>query len=133
MDTRIKSEDAPVYQKSPASNDGDTIIADALSILKGRLKQHSRGFSSPADVKNYALLQLAELEREAFGVLFLTSQHDLIADEILFYGTIDGASVHREDIGYPPGIGYPDAGSHCCRRRRDGIFRRTWLLIRAPQ
>ena len=37
-------------------------------------------------------------EREHFGVVFLTANHQMIAHEILFHGTIDGASVYTREV-----------------------------------
>jgi DNA repair protein RadC len=41
---------------------------------------------------------LGNLEREVFYVLFLNSQHQLIEQEALFFGTIDGAAVYPREI-----------------------------------
>jgi DNA repair protein RadC len=39
-------------------------------------------------------LRLAEQKNEVFGAIFLSNRHAIIATEELFYGTIDGTSVH---------------------------------------
>lgn len=49
-------------------------------------------------VKQYLTSQLRHREREIFSVLFLNSQHQLIAYEELFYGTLDSASIHPREI-----------------------------------
>ena len=41
---------------------------------------------------------LAPQERELFLVLALDNRHRVIASEILFAGTIDGASVHPREV-----------------------------------
>jgi DNA repair protein RadC len=75
-------------------NPGETkVVEQAISILEAKLLQGDT-FSSPAMVKQYCQLQLASKRDEVFGCLFLTSQNQLIGFEKLFYGTIDGASVH---------------------------------------
>jgi len=43
-------------------------------------------------------LKLCDKEREVFSVMFLTTRHTLIAYEELFFGTIDGASVHPREV-----------------------------------
>lgn len=76
------------------------IIEHALSILEDRMRYHSKqmSFTSPDAVRNYLKLKLAESEREVFACLFLDNRHRLIAYEELFYGTIDGASVHPREV-----------------------------------
>jgi len=50
--------------------------------------------TGPNSVKLLLRTKLAAKESEAFAVLFLDNQHKLISYEELFYGTIDGSSVH---------------------------------------
>lgn len=73
------------------------IIALAEAILERRVH---RGpvLSSPEQTRQYLVLKLAELEREVFTCLFLDTKHRVIAFETLFYGTIDGASVHPREV-----------------------------------
>ena len=53
---------------------------------------------SPAQTREYLKLHFAGKEREVFACLFLDNRHRLIAAENLFYGTIDGASVHPREV-----------------------------------
>lgn len=55
-------------------------------------------FTSVALVSEFLLAQLRHCEQEVFAVLFMDSQHRLIVWEKLFYGTIDGASVHPREV-----------------------------------
>ena len=54
--------------------------------------------SNPGTVRKFLKLKLTEQEREVFAVLFLDNQHRLIEYEELFFGTIDGASVHPREV-----------------------------------
>ena len=54
--------------------------------------------SSAESAKQYLQLLLAKEERELFGVLFLDSQHRVISDEVMFYGTLDSCSVWPRDV-----------------------------------
>ncbi|ORU90531.1 MAG: hypothetical protein A6F71_06085 [Cycloclasticus sp. symbiont of Poecilosclerida sp. M] len=54
--------------------------------------------SSPADTKKYLHSQLAHRKQEVFACLFLDNKHQIIAFEELFFGTIDGASVHPREV-----------------------------------
>lgn len=55
-------------------------------------------FDSPATLKDYVALHLGGLESEVFAVVFLDSQHRLIAMERLFQGTINQTGVHPREI-----------------------------------
>ena len=74
------------------------IIRRALKILEARMTYETEFFTSPADTKHYLRLKLGGNEREVFAVLYLNNRHQLISYEELFFGTIDGASVHVREI-----------------------------------
>lgn len=54
--------------------------------------------SSPQTVRDYLILEFANLDVEVFYVLFLNSQHRLITKSRLFTGTIDGAAVYPREV-----------------------------------
>lgn len=54
--------------------------------------------SSPAAAEDFLREVFQGLEREKFGVLFLDSRHRVIRFEIMFSGTIDGASVSPREV-----------------------------------
>lgn len=74
------------------------IIRRALKILESRMTYETDFFSNPSDTKNYLRLKLGSNEREVFAVLYLNNRHQLISYEELFFGTIDGATVHVREI-----------------------------------
>lgn len=55
-------------------------------------------FTSSQSVKEYLTVQLRHFSHEVFSVLYLDSQHRLIAFENLFNGTIDGAAVYSREV-----------------------------------
>lgn len=71
----------------------ESIIALALSVLA---RKHRRGsaLTSPEATRSYLRLELGDRHNELFGILFLDNRHRVLAKEDLFFGTIDGASVH---------------------------------------
>jgi DNA repair protein RadC len=75
------------------ADEADSVISLALSVLA---RKHRRGatLTSPDATRSYLRLEIGERHNELFGVLFLDNRHRVIAKEELFYGTIDGASVH---------------------------------------
>ncbi|TVZ37187.1 DNA repair protein RadC [Alteromonadaceae bacterium 2753L.S.0a.02] len=60
--------------------------------------QRDTQFSSSRAVKDFLSSHLRDRSSEAFAALFLDTQHRLIAFEILFEGTIDGASVYPREV-----------------------------------
>jgi len=68
-------------------------IREAIGILETRLRT-TKAFTSPADVRQFCQLHIAQELDEYFCCMFLDSQHRLIAFERLFRGTVDGASVY---------------------------------------
>ena len=77
---KISSTEPATYQTENNTNHEDKIIAEALTILKNRLKTFGKSFTQIQDSKNYLTLTLSQQESEEFHVLFLTNQHKLIAD-----------------------------------------------------
>ena len=76
----------------------DRAIDEALHILDRRLFSRGPYLASPDAVATYLKLQLAQQEHEVFGVIFLDAKHRVLAFEILFYGSIDGASVYPRQV-----------------------------------
>ncbi|MGF6318078.1 RadC family protein [Pseudomonas frederiksbergensis] len=74
------------------------LIDEALHILDRRLFARGPNLTSPDAVASYLKLHLAPQEHEVFGVIFLDAQHRVLAFEILFYGSIDSASVYPRQV-----------------------------------
>ena len=75
------------------------IIGLAKEIISGRLhRSEDIEITSPTAVMQYLQLQLAAKEREIFSAMFLDTRHRLIEFKKLFFGTIDGASVHPREV-----------------------------------
>lgn len=58
----------------------------------------SATLGSPGDTKNFLLNAMQGWTHEKFAVLFLDARNRVIAFDIMFTGTIDGASVHPRVI-----------------------------------
>jgi len=54
--------------------------------------------SDPGATKRYLKSKLRAYHREVFACMYLDNQHRLIQYEELFFGTIDGASVHPREV-----------------------------------
>lgn len=65
----------------------------ATRYLADEAVRNRVSIASPAAAKSFLQMQ-AGLEAEQFGIVYADTRHRVIAVEILFRGTIDGASVH---------------------------------------
>ena len=54
--------------------------------------------ANPKATRDYLAVHYAGMEREVFGVLFLDNRHRVICHDQVFFGTIDGASVHPREV-----------------------------------
>lgn len=88
----------PVDRISPTTAEEDLVIHEAMRILEQRLFNHGPVLTSPDQVASYLKIKLAPLEHEVFGLIFLDSAHRTLAFEILFQGSIDGASVYPRQV-----------------------------------
>lgn len=77
----------------------EQLIEEAKELLQAMLaKSEYQSFESPNQVRDFLKLNLAAREREVFACLYLDNRHRMIAFEELFFGTIDGASVHPREV-----------------------------------
>lgn len=65
----------------------------ALNSLADRIE-----FKDPESAAAYLCQAIGHNERECFAVMFLDTKHKLIQFQIMFQGTIDGASVYPREI-----------------------------------
>lgn len=77
---------------------GDAIILKALAVLDSRLREPGECLTSPGAVRAFLMLHLAELEHEAFVMLFLNAQNRLIEYRELFRGTLTQTSVYPREV-----------------------------------
>ncbi len=73
------------------------ILEMARRYLNESIRQQS-ALENPTDTKLFLKSQLAHQQREVFACLYLDSKHQPITFEELFFGTIDGASVHPREV-----------------------------------
>ncbi len=89
--------------------------------------------SSPQAAGDYLRAQLRDREHEVFGVVFLDSQHRVLAYEELARGTVDGASVYPREVvkaalrrnaaavilahNHPSGVAEPSAADRALTER----------------
>jgi DNA repair protein RadC len=75
----------------------DQTIRRALKILESRARV-ADSLTSPAAVRNYLRLKLADRQHEVFVCVFLDAQNRALAIEELFRGTLTQTSVYPREV-----------------------------------
>ena len=60
--------------------------------------QRGDALCSPQETRHYLAAELRAFNHEVFACLFLDNRNRVLSFEKLFYGTIDGASVHPREV-----------------------------------
>ncbi len=90
------SDERGKYSASKALTE-DQIIKAAKAILHNHVCR-GEPMTNPERTRSWLQMQYMDLEHEVFACLFLDNQHCVIAHEVLFRGTIDGASVYPREV-----------------------------------
>lgn len=75
----------------------DDVLTTARSIMESRF-QRSHYLTSPDTTRQYLTMALANEPREVFGLILQDTRHGVLGLEILFQGTIDGATVYPREV-----------------------------------
>jgi DNA repair protein RadC len=75
----------------------DEILAAAEEIIQRRYLRTGE-LCSVAETKKFFRSKLVMREQEVFSAVFLDQRHRIIAYREIFFGTIDGASVHPREV-----------------------------------
>lgn len=73
------------------------VVEMARRGMSAQLRE-SPVFNAPQVVKDFLQLQMGHLPHEVFCILFLDSQHRLLASEELFRGTLTQTSVYPREV-----------------------------------
>jgi DNA repair protein RadC len=76
----------------------DEVLRGAAALISQRFRRGTPVLESPDLTRQYLRLHIGALPYEVFGLLLLDTRNRLIQSEILFRGTIDGASVHPREV-----------------------------------
>ena len=89
--------DGAGYYALPEPISEERVLELAAHIFEKRVAT-GEPLCSPEQTKRILQARLAGNEREVFAGVFLDSRHRIILYEELFFGTIDGASVHPREV-----------------------------------
>lgn len=76
----------------------DSEILDAAQRILYRRLQRQGSLASPSDASTYLRHRIGALDHEVFAVLWLDNRHRILAFEVLFTGSISGASVYPREV-----------------------------------
>jgi DNA repair protein RadC len=79
-------------------NNKDEVIAAAIGYVEEKARYTTSPITSPQLMIDAFRLRIADREREVFCVMYLDTQHRMIAIDELFFGTIDAASVYPREV-----------------------------------
>lgn len=79
---------------SPASRSDDWIIRQAIALLEQRVFKAGPLLDQPQAVKDYLRLKLVAEPNEVFAIVFMNSQHRVLAYEPMFKGSLDSTAVY---------------------------------------
>ncbi len=98
---RANRQTTAVCEKQPQYAPASIISAAkelVMRALSEDLTQNPIILNNPVQVKEYLKLLLGGRQQEVFVVLFLDTQHRLIAAEALFHGTLTQTSVYPREV-----------------------------------
>jgi len=132
----IRTRRSKLDRKYKSPKDGYTaneIIGLATNILGEQWVRDSASVTDPNAGKAYLKTWLSTEPSEVFAVVYLDGRHRVLSSEIVFRGTIDGASVHPREIvrralahnaaavivahNHPSGVAEPSAADIAITRR----------------
>lgn len=93
-----RSEESPTYgPREVQFKDDAHLIRRALEVLRQRY-QAGVTINSPDQLRELMVLQYGPEERELFSVVFLNTQHTILAHETMFAGTLTQTSVFPREV-----------------------------------
>ena len=97
---RIKQRGSGYFKRKHSRHvpqDDDAVIAQALNILSRRIR-HNDFLASPADVRDFLRVLLADREHEILVVVLLDAKNRVLFSEELFRGTLTQTSVYSREV-----------------------------------
>jgi DNA repair protein RadC len=76
----------------------EAVIEAAIGFLEEQGLTYGDALTSPSATVEYLRLRIGSKEHEVFVVIYLSNQHQVIAVEELFRGTVDGAAVYPREV-----------------------------------
>lgn len=129
MNKVSRTAEGAIVTKCPISE--DELINFACNLLALRFRRTSQ-LGSPTDTKRYLALAMSNEKQEIFCCVFLDTRHRVMSLDRMFYGSIDGTSVHPREVvrraldvnaaavilahNHPSGVAEPSAADEAITR-----------------
>ncbi|MFC1664970.1 RadC family protein [Pseudomonadota bacterium] len=97
MNQRFTTCEKPGYYRATELVSASDILCMANRLTQRRFSK-GRVLSNSSDASAYLTFKLNRYEREVFCVLFLDNRHRVLAFEEMFFGTINGTTVHPREV-----------------------------------
>ena len=101
MCNTVDSEQAAEYgaaTPAPLRPNEQALIDDAIYLIQSKLNTPGMALTSPALVRDYLILELAQFKEEHFALILLDNKHRVIGFKDIARGTIDSASVYPREV-----------------------------------
>jgi DNA repair protein RadC len=73
------------------------IMDMAVELVEQRF-QRGNPLGSPDETRTFLKIKFHGYEHEVFGAIFLDSQHNVLAFDLMFRGTIDSATIYPREV-----------------------------------
>ena len=97
MTSPFKIHETPGHFQVSRPVTTNEILIMARKLIKRQFVR-GRALTSPEATRDFLMLEMAQLEREAFYCIFLDNQHRVLTIECCFQGTIDTASIYPREV-----------------------------------
>jgi DNA repair protein RadC len=98
MTMYVMCDSAGGLKQHGATDDEVRTVRCALGILERCLARTTPLLSSPGSVRDYLRLRVGSLQAEVFGMIWLDTQHRVLATEELFRGSLTQTSVYPREV-----------------------------------
>ncbi|WP_084645937.1 RadC family protein [Marinimicrobium agarilyticum] len=89
---------APAHKADTEHCLSEALVLDWAEVILHERFLRSNYLVSPDLARSYLRVAFGKEDREVFGMVLLDNRHGVLDITKLFYGTIDGASVHPREV-----------------------------------
>ena len=97
----LRAEETAARPRGGGGSANTAVLKAAVEFSRRVLAEeisHGSVLTSPEAVRDYLRLSIADLPHETFVVLYLDSQHRMLASDALFRGTLAQTSVYPREV-----------------------------------
>jgi len=88
----------PAHKADQHQGLSEALVLDWAEVILQERFLRSNYLVNPDLARSYLRVAFGKEDREVFGMVLMDNRHGVLNVEKLFYGTIDGASVHPREV-----------------------------------